>query len=179
MRSISRPGHAITVSAPFLMSFTCPYCETPPKMQANGNWQYFEYFLTFSAVCAASSRVGERTSARGCPMCRGRRTFQRWFRIGSMNAAVLPVPVCAMPIKSRPSKRYGIARAWIGVGVLYPASATACWSFWSNRPKTEPLNIPLSTSIFSIHLVTDLNCKWISPSPDQEKPTAASSCRRE
>ena len=36
--------------------------------------------------------------------------------IGSTKAAVLPVPVCAMPIRSRPSRITGIAFAWIGVG---------------------------------------------------------------
>jgi hypothetical protein len=35
---------------------------------------------------------------------------------GSMNAAVLPVPVWAMPSRSRPSSTVGIACAWIGVG---------------------------------------------------------------
>ena len=36
---------------------------------------------------------------------------------GSMKAAVLPVPVWAMPSRSRPFSRVGIACAWIGVGV--------------------------------------------------------------
>ena len=34
-------------------------------------------------------------------------------RIGSAKAAVLPVPVCAMPRRSRPSRRCGMAWAWI------------------------------------------------------------------
>ena len=34
---------------------------------------------------------------------------------GSAKAAVLPVPVCAAPITSRPSSTIGIALAWIGV----------------------------------------------------------------
>jgi hypothetical protein len=37
---------------------------------------------------------------------------------GSMNAAVLPVPVWAMPSRSRPSSSDGIDCAWIGVGRL-------------------------------------------------------------
>ena len=37
--------------------------------------------------------------------------------IGSANAAVLPVPVWAIPRMSRPWSRTGMARAWIGVGV--------------------------------------------------------------
>ena len=34
---------------------------------------------------------------------------------GSMNAAVLPVPVWAMPSRSRPVRTVGIAWGWIGV----------------------------------------------------------------
>ena len=41
---------------------------------------------------------------------------RRWIE-GSENAAVLPVPVCAMPSRSRPSSSGGIAWRWIGVGV--------------------------------------------------------------
>ena len=36
--------------------------------------------------------------------------------IGSPNAAVLPVPVCAWPITSRPASSGGIACSWIGLG---------------------------------------------------------------
>jgi hypothetical protein len=41
---------------------------------------------------------------------------RRWID-GSTNAAVLPVPVCAIPSRSLPSSRIGIDCAWIGVGV--------------------------------------------------------------
>ena len=34
---------------------------------------------------------------------------------GIVNAAVLPVPVCAAPMMSRPASTIGIALAWIGV----------------------------------------------------------------
>ena len=36
--------------------------------------------------------------------------------IGRPKAAVLPVPVCAWPITSRPASREGIACSWIGLG---------------------------------------------------------------
>ena len=42
---------------------------------------------------------------------------RRW-RIGSAKAAVLPVPVWAMPQRSRPAITCGMACAWIGVGLL-------------------------------------------------------------
>src|SRR3984893_15828838 len=40
--------------------------------------------------------------------------------MGRAKAAVLPVPVCAVPIKSLPSRIMGKARSWIGVGSVKP-----------------------------------------------------------
>jgi len=37
-------------------------------------------------------------------------------RIGTANAAVLPVPVCAKPTTSEPSIKAGIVAAWIADG---------------------------------------------------------------
>ena len=50
------------------------------------------------------------------------RLLARWLRIGSAKAAVLPVPVWAMPMRSRPASRSGMVWAWIGVGVTYFSS---------------------------------------------------------
>ncbi len=36
--------------------------------------------------------------------------------MGSMKAAVLPVPVWAVAMRSRPARTAGMAWAWIGVG---------------------------------------------------------------
>ncbi len=36
--------------------------------------------------------------------------------MGNAKAAVLPVPVCAWPIMSRPASSTGIVAAWIGDG---------------------------------------------------------------
>jgi hypothetical protein len=38
--------------------------------------------------------------------------------MGSANAAVLPVPVCALPMTSRPASTSGIERNWMGVGSM-------------------------------------------------------------
>ena len=70
------------------------------------------YFSNASQTCSASSRVGASTSACGDFCFRSRRD-----RIGSANAAVLPVPVCASPTTSRPPSRVGMVAAWIGDGV--------------------------------------------------------------
>src|ERR1035437_3910527 len=44
---------------------------------------------------------------------------------GIPNAAVLPVPVCALARTSLPARAGGIAAAWTGVGVVKPSSRTA------------------------------------------------------
>jgi hypothetical protein len=41
--------------------------------------------------------------------------------MGKPNAAVLPVPVCALPMRSRPSSARGMAFACTGVGTRYPS----------------------------------------------------------
>lgn len=38
--------------------------------------------------------------------------------MGSVNAAVLPLPVCASPMTSRPDRASGSASAWMGVGLV-------------------------------------------------------------
>jgi hypothetical protein len=62
------------------------------------------------SICCANSRVGVRINA----WLRG--VFIRPCKTGNTNAAVLPVPVCAVAIRSRPARMTGIAWAWIGVG---------------------------------------------------------------
>ena len=49
-----------------------------------------------------------------------------WCRMGSTKAAVLPVPVCAEPMRSPPLRITGMACSWIGVGVVKPQASTAC-----------------------------------------------------
>jgi len=44
---------------------------------------------------------------------------------GRTKQAVLPVPVWAAAMTSLPERTAGIALSWIGVGVVYPASAMA------------------------------------------------------
>ena len=72
-----------------------------------------------AAICEASSRVGASTSMRSmaglgdAALASARRCSE-----GSMNAAVLPVPVWAMPSRSRPVRTVGIAWSWIGVACV-------------------------------------------------------------
>ena len=44
--------------------------------------------------------------------------------IGMPKAAVLPLPVCAWPMTSRPAIAKGSEPAWMGVAIVYPSSAT-------------------------------------------------------
>ena len=55
---------------------------------------------------------------------RARPRASMWI-IGNVKLAVFPVPVWAMPKTSLPFSAAGIAPAWIGVGVSYPASVMA------------------------------------------------------
>src|SRR5215210_4404013 len=52
--------------------------------------------------------------------------------MGSRNAAVLPLPVMAQAITSRPSIAGGIASDWMGVGRTNPSSLTALTSAGSS-----------------------------------------------
>ena len=70
-----------------------------------------------SATWIASSRVGVMTRA-----CTRRCAGSIAESIGSANAAVLPVPVCARPSTSRPDSSSGMVSVWIGVGVSNPDS---------------------------------------------------------
>ena len=70
-------------------------------------------------------------ASSGCP------PSDNLFRIGSRNAAVLPVPVCATAIKSLPSSMIGIACSCIGVHssnrMASSASSTFAFSFSSEN----------------------------------------------
>src|SRR5579871_5742129 len=91
---------------------------TPPKIAAPVTGVCVARSFRSSRICAASSRVGARTSARVRP----RGPPMRWFRMGSRNAAVLPLPVWAHAMRSRPSRAAGMASPWMPVGRTKPRS---------------------------------------------------------
>ena len=72
-------------------------------------------FFSSTAICCASSRVGVITNACTKGLAASRRST-----IGTKNASVLPVPVCALAITSRPANKAGIACSWTGIGFLIP-----------------------------------------------------------
>src|SRR5438309_3045938 len=62
--------------------------------------------------------------------------------MGSAKAAVFPVPVWAVPIRSLPARIIGKARSWIGVGSAKPIACT-----------------PRTTSAERSKLLNDTACK--------------------
>ena len=131
-RSSSRPGQATTTSGRDLSARTCAFWGTPPKTVVDRTRVYLPSFENSSWIWRASSRVGATTSARG-PR-RWPLPVRRCSRIGRAKAAVLPVPVCARPSTSLPSRTAGMALRWIGRASLKPSSCTPR-STWASRPK--------------------------------------------
>ena len=112
-KSSRRPGVAIRTSAPRVIFTSWSAKETPPMSSATLSLWLMPYLSKLSSTCAASSRVGSRMRVRGI---RARaRPLSRRDSIGRTKAAVLPVPVWAMPSTSRPVRADGIACAWMGV----------------------------------------------------------------
>lgn len=84
-------------------------------------------FLASLKIWIASSLVGDKTSAVGLIWLSSRLQSMLLLRmlckIGRRKAAVLPDPVWAQAIKSRPLIITGIVCFWTGVGVVYLAFA--------------------------------------------------------
>jgi len=91
IRSISRPGVATRTSTPRCISWICRFIDTPPKITAQRKPAFLPT-RKLSAIWPASSRVGLRTSTRQPLAGAGRLSRAMRWRIGSANAAVLPVP---------------------------------------------------------------------------------------
>ena len=116
IKSSNLPGVATSTSTPRTRFLFCEASFTPPKMHAVEIAVNCAYCLKHSSTWMASSRVGNKTSARQVLGARNFPESSRRCRIGSAKAAVFPVPVCAIPSKSRPSRRLGMDFSWMGVG---------------------------------------------------------------
>ena len=120
-----RPGVPTTMSGPRRMRSSCGRRPTPPRMTQVETGCPAAKLRIAASICRASSRVGARISARVENGRARRRLATRCWIIGSAKAAVLPVPVCAMPSRSWPASRCGMAPAWIGEGVVKFCAARA------------------------------------------------------
>ncbi len=70
-----------------------------------------EHPVVLGGLRGEASRVGDRTNIRGPELGLRGGVAPRRASAGSRNAAVLPLPVMAQAIRSRPSRAGGIARA--------------------------------------------------------------------
>ena len=100
----------------------------PAQLRADGGAAVDGEHAGAHASAVAGDRLGDlqrqlpgggqdETERGGAAGALGRCSPRR-SSIGSANAAVLPVPVAAWPIRSRPSTSGAIASVWIGVGVV-------------------------------------------------------------
>ena len=148
IRSSRRPGVATSMSQPRSSSAICLSNLVPPTTMV-ARWPVWAHTtLATLSICCASSRVGVTTRAKG-----PRRLFvarsvpsspAMRCSVGSVNAAVLPVPVWAEATTSRPSSTRGMAPAWTGVGSVKPSASTPA-SICSLRPSLpNSLSIPAS-----------------------------------
>ena len=112
MRSSTRPTVPTTICAPCLSWACCVRIGAPPKTATGSTPRWRPYVRSAWVTWMQSSRVGVRISA-----CVSGSSGSTKSIIGSPNAAVLPVPVCAWPITSRPWSNSGMACSWMGLGV--------------------------------------------------------------
>ena len=119
-----------------LKAWVCGDMPTPPMTTAPRTRSPLPKRSSSSPIWSASSRVGARMSAR-VPVLPASRSM-----MGKRKAAVLPVPVAAVPMTSLPASAGGMAWDWMGVGCSKPARSSACSDF--------------SESFRSAKVVTDL-----------------------
>ena len=158
IRSSKRPGVATRIEVPFSRRRLWPVIPAPPTTRTVLRCEPEENADKLSAICFASSRVGARISAR-VVFGEG---FSPFFisasSIGRPKAAVLPVPVWARPITSRPFIACGIACAWIGVGSVMPSSASLV-----TRRGASP---SISKSIKILFRAAQRATHWSGPAPE-------------
>src|ERR1035437_2445589 len=105
--------------------------------------RYFERRRASWDICIASSLVGARTSTLGEPGLLFSVILLRRILVKDVikKAAVLPVPVCACPMASFPSRPLPSISIWIGVQYWKLRSKTACM-ISSGRSKSWNLFFP-------------------------------------
>ena len=131
MRSISRPGVATMICAPWRRALIWSRMLVPPYTATMlMAFIYLEKSRRSSAICRHSSLVGDSTMAcvcapRGPPMGGWGSTI---CSSGSPKAAVFPVPVCARAMMSVPLSyelSRGMTVSCMGMGCSKPSSSMA------------------------------------------------------
>jgi hypothetical protein len=95
----------------------------PLALCGGGNVRTWSRDQESRPVSRHANVVGLGTRTRQPMRWARRRSVARRCMIGNANAAVLPVPVWAMPSTSRAARTIGMALAW--VGVLQPSACSA------------------------------------------------------
>ena len=93
IKSSNRPGVAMTTSTPFFNAVTCGPCPTPPKITVQFKPVCLPYALKLSPICMASSLVGVTIKLLIFFLLSCVLLLTNNCKIGSVKAAVLPVPV--------------------------------------------------------------------------------------
>mmetsp|Transcript_36027 Transcript_36027/g.91733 ORF Transcript_36027/g.91733 Transcript_36027/m.91733 type:complete len:213 (+) Transcript_36027:753-1391(+) len=126
MKSVSRPGVAVTMSAPKARSQSCGLASTPPYTSDARIFDLNDSFLASKWICEHSSLVGAMITAFGAagspmviPTLPVASCSSIAHKIGRRKAHVFPDPVCAQHMASKPESATGMANLWIGVGLLY------------------------------------------------------------
>ncbi len=136
MRSIRRPGVATTMSTPLREASICFFIEAPPYTASTRRFRTAPSHSSCSVTWLASSRVGTSTRARGREL---RGAASSWT-IGKPKARVLPDPVFALPVMSRPVRASGIASSWMGNGAsMSRRASSAARSSATPRPEKVPV----------------------------------------
>ncbi len=154
MRSLRRPGVATTTSAPPRSADACLPIDIPPTTVTSRSFTERAYGASASVTCCASSRVGTRTSPRGC---RGsaRRPAVRASR-ASPKARVFPEPVRPRPRTSRPAREFGRVAAWIGNGTVTPCALSAA----SSSPGMSRSAKPSTAGSAGVTVLGSANSPW-------------------
>ena len=121
MRSIRRPGVATSTSTPRRNSLICGSIGAPPYTTPTRRPTAAPSGCSSAVIWAASSRVGARTRPAGCREL----PWPARTSIGMPKAIVLPEPVSALPVTSRPARASLIVSAWMGKGVMMPWARSA------------------------------------------------------
>mmetsp|Transcript_18335 Transcript_18335/g.36888 ORF Transcript_18335/g.36888 Transcript_18335/m.36888 type:complete len:260 (+) Transcript_18335:919-1698(+) len=128
-KSMRRPGVPTKRCTPFFKCDCCVHLLPPPYTHATRTAELLKIFWASSEICTANSRVGAKTSAEVVIHDCFRQSDTAAPRLtakGIRKAKVLPLPVCAKPITSRPMTTNGMACAWIGIGALKPQCHRFC-----------------------------------------------------
>ena len=91
--------------------------------------------------------------------------------MGKQNAAVLPEPVCAHAIRSRPASEMGMAYFWTGVGFL---NLHLSMFLFTAEPKSMSWNVLMGSGMFSPDVSTGMS-SYASKSIPVDSPNTGAS----